>query len=314
MKYKLSYPIQIILTAIILVVSLVFQNNSTGDLIFLGVLVGLIGIPHGSTDFLIFKKLAKKKSEIDYIRFGLLYLVAMVGVVLVWVLHANLALLMFLGVSIYHFGQSNLQHIRAHKIIKFISYILSGAFVIIVPISVHFVEAQEIMATLTGNENIYVSERILATLPRELLLANIWLLLFLGLNKMISIEECIKEVLYITLLFCIFHFSTLIVAFTTYFVLWHSWNSIIDQLEFLKQENKEFNLLKYYIQATPVTLISFLGMTLLVALKDTILPNFTYIDLFFITISVITLPHIIIIEQLYKTEQHQNQLLTTAIS
>src|SRR6056297_3409000 len=67
-----------------------------------------IGIPHGATDYLIFQSLSQPmwgSREMTHFYFN--YVLLMGSYALLWWLTPTAALVVFIAISIYHFGQSN---------------------------------------------------------------------------------------------------------------------------------------------------------------------------------------------------------------
>ena len=73
------------------------------------VLIGVLGIPHGAADHLIFNKLFPKQKH-NQARFYALYLSGILVYSLLWFLGPLLALGLFILISAYHFGESNWQY------------------------------------------------------------------------------------------------------------------------------------------------------------------------------------------------------------
>jgi Brp/Blh family beta-carotene 15,15'-monooxygenase len=80
------------------------------------------------------------------------YLGIVASYALLWYLSASVALLLFLVISAYHFGQSNLEHIHLPEssVFRLSAYVVSGIFVIFLPIIMHYGEAALILNSMLG--------------------------------------------------------------------------------------------------------------------------------------------------------------------
>ncbi|MBG6056270.1 Brp/Blh family beta-carotene 15,15'-monooxygenase [Salinibacterium sp. CAN_S4] len=74
------------------------------QVIVLGVLAAVLGLPHGALDPLIARRLGLWKGPAGFAVFNLAYLGAVVVVVLLWLLNPVASLVVFLAVSAMHFG------------------------------------------------------------------------------------------------------------------------------------------------------------------------------------------------------------------
>lgn len=74
------------------------------QVIVLGVLAAVLGLPHGALDPLIARRLGLWKGPAGFAVFNLAYLGAVVAVVLLWLLNPIASLVVFLAVSAVHFG------------------------------------------------------------------------------------------------------------------------------------------------------------------------------------------------------------------
>ena len=117
--------------------------------ILLIVLVLLIGLPHGATDFLLFRRLrGPGLSKQQIIRFFLFYLGSVSGFLGCWLFFPLIALLLFLVISCYHFGQSNWQYAQLPRWITYILNLAWGAFALGGALLWHWDESSVIIGQL----------------------------------------------------------------------------------------------------------------------------------------------------------------------
>jgi hypothetical protein len=108
------------------------------------------------------------------------------------------------------------------------------------------------------------------------------------------------------LAFLIFTFSyaNLLISFVIYFGLWHATKAIFFELKTFNLAQR-FGLKKFAIEALPFTLISVLGIIILIFVSRWMAGVLSPLMLFFIVISVLTLPHMTLMAGLYRTKEKE---------
>ena len=268
--------------------------------VLLSVLVLLIGLPHGATDFLLFRRLrGPGLSKQQIIRFFLFYLSAVLGVLGCWIFFPPIALLLFILISCYHFGQSNWQYAQLPRWITFILNLAWGAFALGGALLWHWDESSVIIRQLVGNIPPW-SDATMAAVQWLILLVNMVLLFGLWVAQLIHKQQLLREMTNFVVLSFMLWFTPMLVGFTLYFTLWHSLGSLLDQITFFRRRWPTFSLLHYYRQAAPYTLLSVSGLAALMLGQSYLFSNVSIVSLFFILISCITLPHILLVEESYS--------------
>ena len=268
------------------------------------VLIVLIGIPHGANDHLLFFNLINKRVD-EKNEKSTLFFSSYIGLILLyvccWYLFPTFSLGLFILISIYHFGQSNvyISPIES-KFVKLISIFLSGSFVLLTPIFAHIETALPVIQTLTKNPDfLVISEKLgnkLAISTGMLMIIH-WVILML--SKHINLKDGLIEILNIFLLFGLFYYSPLWIGFAIYFTLWHAIPSIEDQINFFKTTRENYNLGKYIREIFPFSLIALLGLFLAFQFSGDYISVNQGLALLFSFIAVITLPHMIMMDLLY---------------
>ncbi|MFN0173963.1 MAG: Brp/Blh family beta-carotene 15,15'-dioxygenase [Saprospiraceae bacterium] len=266
----------------------------------LGVLMVLIGLPHGATDFLLFRRLqGKVLSKKQIFRFFLFYLLAAFCYLLVWLIWPIPALLFFLVISAFHFGQSNWQSSRVPSGLSFWLYMLWGAFVLGGALLWHWDKSSLIIGQLIGCR-LEWSTSAMANIQWGLLCINILAIVVLWVSGRIDRRQGLFEMASLVVLSFMLYQTPLLVGFTVYFTLWHSLGSLFQQLTFFRRSWPSFTLLEYYRQAAPYTLLSLLGLWGMALGQPLFFSGFSLISLFFILLACVTLPHIFLIEGSFK--------------
>ena len=78
--------------------------SPTVQIVLLGLLAGVLGLPHGALDPLIARRAGLWRTPLGFAGFNAVYILVVVGVVLLWLVAPVLSLVGFLLVSALHFG------------------------------------------------------------------------------------------------------------------------------------------------------------------------------------------------------------------
>ncbi len=278
-------------------------------------MIVLIGIPHGATDYLIFQQLSRPLWGTKEMRhFYINYVMLMAAYALVWWLLPSVALLIFLLISMYHFGQSNWNYVSfSHRVEAYSIHLIWGAFVLMVPILWHYDAAAPIISGIIGAPAPAISPAWREALSILLLVVNLWISIYCFLQQRISRREFTDEVVNLFALSLLFINLPLLLGFAIYFVCWHSLSSMMDQIRFFRRQAAAYNLGAYIKNALPLSLaaVASLGALAFVQMKMSIPLN---IGIVFVFISVVTLPHMILIDQLYQEYEADSTYNSTGVT
>jgi len=96
-----------------------------------------------------------------------------------------------------------------------------------------------------------------------------------------------------------FLFAHPLVSFGIYFGIWHSLNHFFELRDHLTESESTASFFDLYKRTVPFTLISFVGLFFLWYLLGVTGSENQMISLLFILISVLTLPHMLLINRMY---------------
>ncbi|MEK6476479.1 Brp/Blh family beta-carotene 15,15'-dioxygenase [Catalinimonas sp. 4WD22] len=265
------------------------------------------GIPHGAVDHIVFQHVEERsgKVKISYIRFFLFYLGIIAGYALLWILLPQFCLLVFLLMSFYHFGQSQLYYIRWEEksIFKILLYVSWGCLIIGEIIFFNYEASAKVLEGIVVlPEMINPSEIKFIILVLGLLTLGI--LTVARLQHRLSSVQLAFEICSIILLTALFHLAPLLIAFAIYFGLWHSLKAIQAELIHFGQQ---CSMAWFYRKAWPFSALSFVGIGLLFLIAGQLEAYISYYMLFFIAISVLTMPHMYYMQKLYQNPDKQEQ-------
>lgn len=272
----------------------------------------LLGLPHGATDHGLFLALQKGDATPKKASFYLAYLFIIGAYGLLWWLLPMIAFIVFMVLSVYHFGQSNWVN-TDHKNAFFarLHYLVWGAGILLTPILLHANEAIAIVQTMTGVLLVAPESFYALLFIGSMGLINALFIIALRWQQRIDNEALLVELTAYALLIILFFTNSLLLGFSVYFVVWHSLSSAQDQFQFFQQKLSPENRRQLYGE---------IGMTVLGALAFCLLVWFgpgpqaalqpKVIGGVFIFISLLTLPHMLLVEQLYN---HWSPTASTAL-
>ena len=253
----------------------------------------LIGIPHGGIDHLIHNPEIRPQGLVSFI---LRYLLLMLGYGLLWWFIPLAALIAFLGMSSYHFGQSHFLEQGKLENREGLLYLLKGAFFLFLILFGDWAMTQEILSSMLS---IDLSEHVRLGILGFLLVSS---LIAQGFsNKPFGPGDGLDYLILAPILY----FSPLLISFSVYFGFWHSLPSMLAEYAYLRTIPAFNSPLKFGKQLLPFSGISLVGIAgiLFTGIKF-LEPNQLYL-LFFVLISLISLPHILYMDTFLK-EKFQN--------
>lgn len=258
-----------------------------------GIILISIGIPHGAIDHLISNPKIDKKG---IVRFLIIYLSLITGYMVIWYYLPIVALVAFIIMSAYHFGQS---HFISEPTISGYSWLLytsRGGFFLFAILLGDWEATKLILSPLVNLEYLNSSRvfAIVAFLIATLLGQSIFGPKFRGIH-----------LIELVILGPILYFSPLLVGFIVYFGFWHALPSMLTEYRFLRTFPAYDSLKKFAFQLIPFSLISFFGIGLILFFGLEFLEKSELILLFFVMISLISFPHILYMDSFLK-RQNQN--------
>ena len=268
------------------------------------IFIFLLGVPHGAIDHLLLKTGNSKlfKGKLFYI----FYFASMLGIMALWYLLPVISLILFILISAYHFGESELYFLEEKKSTWFsIIIIILWGISILSAYLFHNYEAT--MALISSAEmlkevptifSVKIAKYLFIVSTASMLLCYI----SLSLNKQFNKRLILKELVIFVIIHLIFFLLNPLIAFTSYFVVWHSLRVLSDELTYLKSETEDsYNIINFVKQLLPYTVMSVIGGALFIFLYSKFELNVSPFLLTVIFLSVLTFPHSIVMTVWYKS-------------
>jgi len=284
--------------------------GGTTALVVLFVAVTLTGIPHGAIDHLVAARLYDLRfTWRDQAKFygGYLALMAVYGAL--WPVAPAWCLAVFLAMTMYHFGQADLAYWDLPPVPARLLYVSRGLFLIGLPIVAFPGIVDPIFEAIGG---VRVLDWSLATTYQTPTLLGLVgqhvgaLALAVGAGGVPAWKGG-REALNVLVLTALFGLVHPLVAFAVYFGLWHSLGHILELIRFFRHQGQKMSIVDFYQKAALFTGLSFVLLAGLYAGLHAFGSREEMIALLFILIAVMTLPHMIIVERLYRQRERRDR-------
>ncbi|MBC7922457.1 MAG: Brp/Blh family beta-carotene 15,15'-dioxygenase [Ferruginibacter sp.] len=258
--------------------------GSTTQAVLCGALLCTVGIPHGANDHAY----RPNTTSVGLLGFLGVYLGSMGAYLALWWSAPALALLLFFAISLHHFGQSNFEN----RSVWYLPSLLWGAWVLVFPVLLHWDEAMGIFGAMVGSGVSWEkSASGLSGMWRglaALLLALFYLLALLRLER----EQWTRYLLQWGVVSVWYWLTPLLFGFIVVFCVWHSLQSLQHQLRHFQSAGGGSRR-QFFLGLLPFGLLALAGFGGYVYFRG------FAVDEAFVLLSLITLPHVVVMHRLY---------------
>jgi len=291
---QIKLRISLILFAFFLfLIDLVFALNNSTQISFLIVVLILFGVPHGALDLYIDQHL--HQSESNQKIFLLKYIANIIGYALVWYFFPIAALIIFILITAYHFGEIDWLG-KTEKYIHKIAYSIIGFLWILLLLSKNINFALQIFMRM---ERSAFNENQLVTLAHTIYpltlvgLFVIYFILFFFKKHFFSKNKYYYySIIQQTILIIFAFYMPLWLCFAFYFGFWHSLLSF-DKIRITFSMPNDFNGWKrLIIKAAPFSIMAWFGFIYVTFLTLNSKDASGIFTMLFISLSVLALPHL----------------------
>ncbi|MEM9919525.1 MAG: Brp/Blh family beta-carotene 15,15'-dioxygenase [Bacteroidota bacterium] len=260
--------------------------------------IATLGIAHGAIDNILHGA-NKGMSKFFFI---LKYLLIMLLFAIFWFVTPNLAFLVFLILSAYHFGQTQLVDYKiSSKLVSGFMYFLWGGIVILLML---FFNKEHLMELRGAEYNLPEVYFHLVTHSQAYLLSFAGLLVAIfakiRIDGAISNSALFKETYLMALITCSFLLMEPFIAFALFFVLVHSLKAISQEFTFCKEKLIIQNTVQFFLLFLPLTISSLVGISVVLLL----VVQFSHLSLIpytlLVLLSCITIPHSFVMNRFYN--------------
>ena len=265
--------------------------------VVVAVIAGL-GVPHGAVDHLVVEAIDGRRHG-SRRRFVVRYLLAMAGVGLVWSVVPAFALAAFLAMSVHHFGQSDLAHLRLPGRSQLVLQWSRGLLLVGLPIVAHLATVAPVIERLGGGDP--------ASWPWLAERWWLWCALLVGQHVVIGAaithrssdrSVAAREAVTVTALTLVFVLADPLIGFAVYFGLWHSLGHLLVLADLVGTQPSPLRSVARL--AAPLSVVSLLGLAVVVGgaavagQVDLLLP------LVVVFVAMLTAPHMVVVERLWR--------------
>jgi Brp/Blh family beta-carotene 15,15'-monooxygenase len=291
MKYlgSTTFQFQLLFQLAAIILFQFIDLNTLTQALICGIALCIIGIPHGANDYLY----RNDQSNAGLIKFLIRYVGIMALYLMVWWLVPVFALSIFFIISLHHFGQSNFENQQVWHIPS----LLWGIWTLLLPVLLHYNEAILIFKSMVSF-NVYGGDLISQPIK-----FGIWQGVIMFIFSSIYIVSLFiyerKNIIPYTIQFVLvtiwFTLTPLLFGFIIVFCLWHSIQSLQHQATYFKEVFSKSTRAFLYAML-PFSVIALFFFCMYVVLFD------FNISISFVLLSLISLPHVIVMHQLYNND------------
>jgi beta-carotene 15,15'-dioxygenase len=265
-------------------------------------LIFLTGIPHGALDHLIQKATDNQyHRKYDFKLFMIKYLLIMAVYGLFWYFFSGFSLIIFLIISAWHFGETDLENAPPQAQIWKFTRLVYGFYLLAFILLTHAPETSSIIERM-------IEPQSTAMATWSFILKNVKQILYLlGLSFstifiVAQSEHYIKfdkiRLLRLAMILLLSVKLPLLPAFALYFGGWHALCAFDSIHIYLKKDYPKITLKLIYLKALPFTIMAFLFLAIFYWFVQRYTQVLNPFPILFIFISLITLPHLLIANQM----------------
>ncbi|MGB1971752.1 MAG: Brp/Blh family beta-carotene 15,15'-dioxygenase [Flavobacteriaceae bacterium] len=270
--------------------------NVSLQLFFALLLIFSVGLMHGANDIQLIQRKTLRKTQSFFYKTLVLYVAVVLFGILLFYFFPTFGLLFFVLFSAFHFGEQHLEslfHRQSSVGIKFTVYTSYGIALFGLLFTLQWDTVHSVIYQISAQ---FVSKKFTETM------------FFIGLGVFVfcalwirSLRQVVLfEILLLAFIGLLFSRLSLILGFALYFVVWHSFPSVQDQLNFL-YPNDDKAKRKYILSSLPYWLLSIIGLFGVYFFFD--IKSDAFFPLFFSFLAAITFPHTVVMGWLKLSEQ-----------
>ncbi len=267
----------------------------------------LVGIPHGAIDHIIYLEERKDTGQIFFYSF---YFGLMGIYILAWFLFPVLSFIAFLLLSAYHFGESQFSDIKT--IPKYMHILINLMWGCSILSGLIFYNTEELILFSQTAEGLSAFNVSFHAAFHQLFLPlstlfTIVILTVMAHYKYVEPERLLREVYILALIHFCFYAMPFMIGFSLYFVVLHSFRVLTEEFEYLRSKRINFSVSHFIKLLLPFTLTSFIGTAFILYLAHLGYIRVPSVLLVLIFISILTLPHSVVMNGFYDKKGAGNE-------
>ena len=258
----------------------------------------LIGVPHGGLDGAVARRVGWPSGTGPWITFHLIYLLLAAGVAGLWWLYPLPSLIFFLLISALHFGSSDIRPISAPTSKEaWLPLIAHGGLVVIAIPALKSSAVEPLFAVLIGTDNsLWLLQQI-----QQLLLPWVACLFAYGIYSIYQ-PRWRSTQLNLVILIALAYLLPPLVSFALYFCLWHSRGHMQRIWRSIAADHRR----RSAIEAITYSLLAYAAAAIYFALQATNEVAPALIQLTFIGLAALTVPHMLLVDFTHGHREQQH--------
>lgn len=265
------------------------------------------GIPHGALDHIIEQERSSRSDQpFSMVVFIINYLLMIAAYGIGWLFFPVLSLLLFLVISAWHFGETDLEN-APPTMYWALARFLAGGWVLAFILLTHIPETAPILARILQGDSraMYVWSGIASQGAKVLYgYGTVGLAMVILAHKHRSTPINGWRLTRLSMVLLLAYYLPLLPAFMLYFCGWHALSSFGTIRAYLGLPAYSLrSAWRLWWLALPLTIAAFVFLGVCTALWSTYVPTLDPIPCLFILLSTITLPHIRIMHRLYLLDK-----------
>ncbi len=285
---------RIVVTTFFIILSCLFSVNYQ-DMVGFSLILS-VGLIHGANDLLIIKRNTSSDTNFSQFKSFIKYFGIVLAGLIFFYFFPSFALISFILVSIYHFGEQHIEAIPLDKNLnntrRYISIISHG----ILLFTIIFMNNTKVVVDVFSSFNIvFLNYNFLII---TLIITSILYASILIIKKDLQ-PFLISEILFFGLFYFLSITSSLILCFSVYFIFFHSILSIKDQVKYIYGSNNSKSLKRYIKNSLPYFILALIFLILFYIYTE--IDNNDLLPIIFTFLAAITFPHVLVIEKMYRT-------------
>ena len=285
---------RIVVTTFFIILSCLLSVNYQ-DMVGFSLILS-VGLIHGANDLLIIKRNTSSDTNFSQFKSFIKYFGIVLAGLIFFYFFPSFALISFILVSIYHFGEQHIEAIPLDKNLKntrrYISIISNG----ILLFTIIFMNNTKVVVDVFSSFNIvFLNYNFLIII---LIITSILYASILIVKKDLQ-PFLISEILFFGLFYFLSINSSLILCFSVYFIFFHSILSIKDQVKYIYGSNNSKSLKRYIKNSLPYFILALIFLILFYIYIE--IDNNDLLPIIFTFLAAITFPHVLVIEKMYRT-------------
>jgi Brp/Blh family beta-carotene 15,15'-monooxygenase len=289
----------------VLLLSWQFSEGSLPQSIQIAFFVSLIlltGIPHGALDHLIQEATDKRLNRnYNFTEFITKYVLIMAFYAVAWFWFSGLSLLVFLLISAWHFGETDLEKVPKNALIWSFTRLIYGFYILAFILLTHLNEVRPIVDKMIEDQkSIIVFWSFITLNVKQILylLGSSFITVFIIAQSKFLVHFDKIRSFRLCLILLISAYLPLLPAFALYFGGWHALCAFDNIHEYLRKDYPTLSFKLVYLKTLPFTILAIIFLCSFLWYCHIYTQNFDPFSILFIFISLITLPHLIIAHQM----------------